>query len=545
MNRIASTGLFTRAIKYGERMAIVNTPVEGLGHHGSLTYNQLLNETARLSTELTKRGGRTDRDDINQERVAFMTTASTDYVCAQWGIWNAGGVAVPLSPLHPASDIEYFLNQSKASVVMADQDNYDKVKDIVKSLNCTHWIDLIKLDKSTEKYNNQNNNKYNNNNNQNNNQIFSIDRDRNAMIIYTSGTTNRPKGVVTTHANIEAQISTLVDAWGWTENDKILQVLPLHHVHGIINCLGSALWSGAVCEMMPKFSAKAVIDRFVQDKNGAPSRYQVPPLSVFMAVPTIYAKLIKYIETECDNDENRQEIKEAFQKLRLMVSGSSALPVPVMKKWKELSGHDLLERYGMTEIGMALSNPLHGQRIPGTVGFPLPGVETKVAKKSGELLIRGPQVFKEYFDNPKATAEAKDPEGWFATGDIVSVDKTGRYSIQGRASVDILKCSGYKVSALEVEREILGNEKVEDCAVVGIPSVEYGEVVAAMVVVKPGQTLSKEELDQYCRTHIVGYKLPRILRFVPEIPKNSMMKIDKKIVKKMIQDSIQIDSGNY
>ena len=198
-----------------------------------------------------------------------------------------------------------------------------------------------------------------------------IDEDRRAMILYTSGTSSRPKGVVTTHGNITAQITSLVEAWEWSASDSILLCLPLHHVHGIINVVSCALWAGGTCQMLPRFDANAVWDSIADDS-----------ISLFMAVPTIYVKLIAVWDAA--SPQRRAILSRACARLRLMVSGSAALPVSTLERWKEISEHTLLERYGMTEIGMALSNPLHGERVPGSVGRPLPGVEVRLVGETGE-----------------------------------------------------------------------------------------------------------------------------------------------------------------
>ncbi len=307
--------------------------------------------------------------------------------------------------------------------------------------------------------------------------------ERRAMILYTSGTTSRPKGVVTTHANIAAQIKSLVDAWEWSATDRILLCLPLHHVHGIINVVCCALWSGATCHMLPRFDANAVWDCIA---GGG--------LTLFMAVPTVYAKLIA--AWDAASPERRAELSAACSRLRLMVSGSAALPVSTLQRWKEISGHTLLERYGMTEIGMALSNPLHGERVPGSVGTPLPGVEVRLVEAHGkpaapgtpgEIEVRGPAVFAEYWAKPDATREAFR-DGWFRTGDTAVVEN-GIYRILGRTNIDILKTGGHKVSALEIEEALRQHPAVAECAVVGVPDPEWGERVAAAVVLHEGHAL--------------------------------------------------------
>jgi malonyl-CoA/methylmalonyl-CoA synthetase len=349
------------------------------------------------------------------------------------------------------------------------------------------------------------------------------------MIIYTSGTTSRPKGVVTTHANIAAQINSLVDAWEWSASDRILLCLPLHHVHGIINVVCCALWSGATCHMLPGFDANEVWDCIA---GGA--------FTLFMAVPTVYAKLIA--AWEAASAERRRELSAACSRLRLMVSGSAALPVSTLHRWKEISGQILLERYGMTEIGMALSNPLRGERVPGSVGTPLPGVEVRLVQSSGEpvlpgtsgeIEVRGPAVFAEYWGKPDATREAFR-DGWFRTGDTAVVDN-GIYRILGRTSIDILKTGGHKVSALEIEEALRRHPAVAECAVVGIPDAEWGERVAAILVLREGHALDLLSLRAWASELLTVHKLPSRLLVLDALPRNAMGKVMKPALTELFQ----------
>jgi malonyl-CoA/methylmalonyl-CoA synthetase len=351
-----------------------------------------------------------------------------------------------------------------------------------------------------------------------------IDIERRAMILYTSGTTSRPKGVVTTHANIAAQIATLVAAWEWSADDRILLCLPLHHVHGIINVVMCALWCGAACRTLPRFNAQAVWDVIVSGE-----------LTLFMAVPTVYAKLIAVWDAAAPGQ--RTKFREACAKLRLMVSGSAALPVSTLERWRKISGHTLLERYGMTEIGMALSNSLHGERVPGSVGRPLPGVELRlVAEDSrevaagtvGEIEVRGPSVFAEYWGRPDATREAFR-NGWFRTGDTAIVEN-GVYRILGRTCIDILKSGGHKISALEIEETLRGHPAIAECAVVGLPDEEWGERVAAAVVLKEGAELSLESLRSWAKEYLAAFKVPSRLVVLDALPRNAMGKVTKPAV---------------
>ncbi|TPX55964.1 hypothetical protein PhCBS80983_g04898 [Powellomyces hirtus] len=355
------------------------------------------------------------------------------------------------------------------------------------------------------------------------------------LTIWHSGTTGKPKGVLTTHKNLQAQVQSLAEAWKFTADDKILNVLPLHHVHGLINALTLPLWSGASVEFIT-FDAKKVWNRWIDKRD----------LSVFMAVPTIYSKLIQHYETM--SSEQKAKAREACSQFRLMVSGSAALPDTIFQKWETISGHRLLERYGMTEIGMALGNPYEGPRIPGTVGKPFPGVKASIRDQndqeisgdgpiSGELFVSGPQVFEKYWNKPEATAKELQ-NGWFRTGDIVSRNEDGVYSILGRASVDIIKTGGYKISALDIERELLSYPAVADVAVLGLPSEEWGEIIAAMVVFGKDhqQSAEIETLRQFLKDRMAPYKVPRKFLVVDELPRNVMGKVNKKGLVKFFAD---------
>jgi malonyl-CoA/methylmalonyl-CoA synthetase len=354
-----------------------------------------------------------------------------------------------------------------------------------------------------------------------------IDPGRPAMILFTSGTTGRPKGVVTTHVNIEAQITSLVEAWEWAPDDRILLTLPLHHIHGIVNVIGCALWTGARCDVLPAFDATEVVGRLSHGD-----------LRLYMAVPTIYHRLIAHLDQV--TEEERARFREGVSSLRLMVSGSAALPVPVLERWRELSGHTLLERYGMTEIGMGLSNPYRGERAPGSVGTPLPGVEVRLVDdqdlpvidgQAGEIQVRGPAVFAEYWERPEETAKAFTSDGWFRTGDTAVVEQ-GRYRILGRTSVDILKTGGEKVSALEIEELLLSHEAVSEVAVVGIDDPEWGQRVVAVVVAS--SPIESGELRDWLKARLAPHKVPKEIYFVDTLPRNPMGKTIKPDVVAMI-----------
>ncbi|MBW3570328.1 MAG: acyl-CoA synthetase, partial [Gemmatimonadetes bacterium] len=310
-------------------------------------------------------------------------------------------------------------------------------------------------------------------------------------------------------------------------DDRTLLVLPLHHVHGIVNVLACALWSGAACEILPRFDADQTW-RVIESGR----------LTLFMAVPTVYGRLIAAYDDA--GAERRERMSAGCRRMRLMVSGSAALPVRTLERWREISGHVLLERYGMTEIGMALSNPLRGERRPGFVGVPLPGVRARLVDEEGaevepgtpgEIEIAGPGVFLEYWRRPEATAQAFR-DGWFRTGDVAVVED-GYYRILGRRSVDIIKTGGYKVSALEIEEVLRTHPLIGECAVVGVADEQWGERVCAAVETPEDSGLTLEALQEWAREHLAPYKLPRDLRRVDALPRNAMGKVLKPEVAKL------------
>lgn len=492
--------LIDRAASFQERTAIIS-------NGRSYTYQQLLAVSEHVAANLLLFEGGSSKD-LAEARIPFLVPPSFDYTAVQWGIWRAGGIAVPLCVLHPLPSIQYVLENTRAAFVIAHPEFVEFLKPLEKSLG----ISVISLNALLVKKKTV---------------LPKVSPARRAMILYTSGTTSSPKGVVTTHANIEAQITTLTDAWEWEEKDQILNILPLHHVHGIINVMSCALWSGACCEFLPKFNVEKVWEIIASGR-----------LSLFMAVPTIYYKLITYWEAAAKS--KKTVLSREASRLRLMVSGSAALPVSVLEKWKEITGQTLLERYGMTEIGMGLSNSYRGERRPGHVGLPLPGVEVRLADPDhrpvpegtpGEIQVKGPSVFREYWQNKKATAEAFTKDGWFTTGDIALLHN-GLYRILGRDSVDIIKSGGYKISALEIEDVMRKMKVIDDCAVVGLPNEEYGEIVAACIVTEQRE-LDLDQIDLQLRAQLPAYKVPRKYILRKELPRNVLGKVTKNELKQM------------
>jgi malonyl-CoA/methylmalonyl-CoA synthetase len=425
-------------------------------------------------------------------RVAFLVPPSFAYVVISRAIWLAGGVAVPLAVSHPPAELEHVIRDSEATIVVGSGRHAEALEAIAAATGARfiRTPDLLASDAGALS-------------------LGAPEPGRRAMILYTSGTTGRPKGVVTTHANMQAQITALLTAWEWTRDDRALLVLPLHHVHGIINVLGCALAAGASCEVLPQFDSETAWERLASGE-----------VTVFSAVPTIYHRLIR--SWEAAPPALRRARSEGCRQVRLMMCGSAALPVRTLERWREISGHTLLERYGMTELGMVLANPLHGLRRPGFVGTPLPGVEVRLV--DGEIEVRGSGVFLEYWRRPRETRDAFH-DGWFRTGDIAILEHGG-YRLLGRANLDILKTGGYKVSALEVEEVFREHPAVTDCAVVGVPDEEWGERVCAIVEAAV-DTITADAIQDWARTRLAVYKVPKEIRLVESLPRNAMGKVEK------------------
>lgn len=359
-----------------------------------------------------------------------------------------------------------------------------------------------------------------------------------------------------------AQARSLITAWNYSPSDRLLHVLPLHHIHGTINAILAPLFAGSTIEFLYPFNAHAVWQRFASPF--LPDKQIKPKITFFTVVPTVYSRLLSTHPSLSPELQKASRIAISPENLRLNISGSAALPTPTKKAWADLSnGNILLERYGMTEVGMALSCGLSpADRVDGSVGWALPSVEVRLIdtetnetiqlgeeigadgkERDGEIQLRGPTIFKEYWRNPEATAkefaEGEDGKGkWFKTGDIAVrrvVEEAGKsgqewakgsmYFIRGRKSADIIKTGGEKVSALEVERELLSLPNIEEAAVVAVGSGKWGQKVGAVVIMKDGEKKwTPMDMRRALRDRLVAYKIPQVLKVVEHIPRNAMGK---------------------
>ncbi|MGN6188515.1 MAG: AMP-binding protein [Conexibacter sp.] len=325
-------------------------------------------------------------------------------------------------------------------------------------------------------------------------------RDDLALIAYTSGTTGAPKGAMLSSGNLLASAEAVRIAWRWTPQDRLILALPLFHMHGLGVGVNGTLLAGASALLLPKFDVDAVLDAAAAGET-----------TLFFGVPTMYARLAA-----------SPRVGE-LRRLRLCVSGSAPLPADLHRALAERAGQRAIERYGMTETLMNVSNPYDGDRRPGSVGLPLPGVELRLAGDS-EILLKGPNVFRGYWERPEATAESFTDDGWFRTGDLGELDDDGYLRIVGR-SKELIISGGYNVYPREVEDVLRAHPRVQDVAVAGVPSAEWGETVGAWVV--PDGALDADALIAFCGDRLAAYKRPRIVQLVDELPRNALGKVLK------------------
>ena len=436
------------------------------------------------------------------DRVAVQLPKCLPFVYLHLATMRLGAIMLPLNPAYPKTELRYFLEDSGASLFFADIMSKDNLPDIhphsvyLNVYNSEQFLAFIKERTPSQP-------------------TFQLTNDQTALMIYTSGTTGRPKGAMTTHGNLTANIEGLHSAWGWREEDVILHVLPIFHVHGLVVALHGALHAGATAVMLPRFEPQATLDTLAQ--YGC---------TVFMAVPTLHNRLVNYEGTaEAD-----------FSSIRLVTSGSDRLPEDLFTQCQEIYGHTILERYGMTETGMNLSNPYEGERRIGSVGLPLPGVEARIVNPEtdaplpdnevGEVQIRGPHVFKGYWQMAEKTADSFTPDGWLRTGDMGLREPDGYFTLKGR-SKDLIITGGLNVYPPEVELVLGELSAVAASAVIGCPSDEWGETVVAVLVLKAGMHISEADVIAHCKRKLAGYKVPRNVILAEALPRNALGKVQK------------------
>ncbi len=447
---------------------------------------------------------------LGGQRVAMLVTQGSRWLEAFFGIALAGGTVVPLSPLHPEIEQRWFVEASGSKAIVVSRELEARGAALGPVLRVEELRESTSETKPVES-----------------------SADDVALILYTSGTTGKPKGALISHQNLEALSRMLAQAWQWKTDDVLLHCLPLHHLHGLGISLFVSLLAGGAARMLDKFDAQRMWDGMAS-------------ATVLMGVPTMHKKLIDAFD-EAD-DETRARWRTNAGHLRLVTSGSAALPVSLGERWRELTGEYPLERFGMTEIGVGASNPVAGPRVPGSCGPVLPGMKLRIVTEagsdappgeSGEIWIRGPSVFRGYDKNDAATREAFC-DGWFRSGDTATFLADGYVKILGRTSIDILKSGGYKLSALEIEEVLREHDAVADAAVVGIPDETWGEVAVAAVLARSGRSeeLSEQILRDFSKQRIASYKVPKRVFVLAELPRNAVGKVLKPELKKLLESRL-------
>lgn len=443
------------------------------------------------------------------DRVAVQVEKSAEALCLYLACLRSGAVFLPLNPAYTRDEVAYFVEDARPRLFVCDPARRDSIGDL---LQFQPEVGILTLDANgfgslTAKASAQPG-------------AFPVVPRRGddaAAIVYTSGTTGRAKGAVLSHRNLAVNALTLRAIWGFRRDDVLLHALPLYHVHGLFVAVHTALLSGAAMLLLDRFEAAEVV------------RW-LPDATVMMGVPTYYVRLL----------DQPGFGPSVLPRLRLFVSGSAPLQEKTFRDFEARTGHRILERYGMTETGMNTSNPLDGERRPGTVGLPLPGVSVRIVDPAGKpvpsgtvgmIEVRGPNVFSAYWEKPDKTADSFRPDGFFVTGDLGTCAEDGYVSIVGRAK-DLIITGGLNVYPKEVERVLDALPGVAESAVFGVPDAEYGERVVAAVVPAAGPAaLDVDALRRAAAERLAGYKLPKRLVTLEALPRNAMGKVQKTVLR--------------
>ncbi|WP_449415301.1 malonate--CoA ligase [Ochrobactrum teleogrylli] len=466
------------------------------------TYGDMLALSARLANVLVEQGVKPG------DRIAVQVEKSAEALMLYLACLRCGAVYLPLNTGYTVAELDYFFNDAKPAVVVVSPQNAEKLAETVRAcgavletLDETGSGSLMGQAQDAEP------------------QFNDVDRgpDDLAAILYTSGTTGRSKGAMLSHGNLLSNALTLRDSWHFTSADRLIHALPIFHTHGLFVASNVTLISGASMFLLPKFDPDQIVAR-------------LPKTTVLMGVPTFYVRL----------SQDARINRESTARMRLFISGSAPLLNETHQTFFENTGHAILERYGMTETNMNTSNPYRGDRVAGTVGLPLPGVNIRVVDmesgtalpdgETGMLEVKGPNVFKGYWNMPEKTrAEFRD-DGFFITGDLGLIDERGYIHIVGRGK-DLVISGGYNIYPKEIESEIDLLDGVFESAVIGLPHKDFGEATTAVVVKKPGSSLEENQVLAALSERLARYKLPKRILFVDELPRNTMGKVQKNILR--------------
>ena len=456
------------------------------------TYRDLKRATARYAGYLKTEGV------IRGDRVVVQVEKNASALAFYLACLQSGVVYVPVNTAATLDEIHYFVDDAQPSLVVLIDEG---ISTTIRSTHPVSVVDGDMLDKLSESAPLEK-------------EIVGLGDDDLAAILYTSGTTGRPKGAMLTHGNLRSNADTLLVSWGWREDDVLLHALPIYHVHGLFVAIHCVLLSGTAMWFLSSFDLDQIIS-------------SLSVSTVMMGVPTYYIRLLK------DDRFTRQTTSN----MRLFISGSAPLSEQTFHQFYERTGHRILERYGMSETIMNTSNPLNGDRVAGTVGFALPEIEVRICDGDGEVLpvdtvgqieVRGPNVFKGYWRNPQKTAEGFTSDNFFKTGDMAFKDDEGRISIVGREK-DLVISGGLNVYPAEIETLIDEIEFVEETAVIGVPHPDFGEGVVA--VIAASQAVSLDQVRSHLKEKVAAYKHPKAIVEVDELPKNAMGKIQKNLLR--------------
>jgi acyl-CoA synthetase (AMP-forming)/AMP-acid ligase II len=446
------------------------------------------------------------------DRVALFLGNHPDFLAAYLGTHLAGGVTVPVNKSYRRTELRHIFGDAGVRLCVTDGEERPELERVRGDLPTLEGVaergeDFDDFVRGADAFDPR-----------------MPGGDDLAMIAYTSGTTGRSKGAMLLHRNLLANAEAIRAAWRWTADDHLLLTLPLFHSHGLMVGAHGTLLAGASAELRRVFDAAGVYDALLTGR-----------FTMFFGVPTMYTRLLR----------EAADRSERPAPLRLYVSGSAPLSPQAFREFEREFGQRILERYGMTETGMNLTNPYEGERRPGTVGMPFPGQEARVvevetreplpAGEVGEIEVRGPHVFAGYWGRPEATAESFDGEGWFRTGDLGSVGEDGYFRISGRKK-ELIITGGYNVYPKEVEEVLEGCPGVAEVAVIGLPDPEFGEKVTAAVV-RDDEALTAEEVVGFCREDLAGYKKPRRVEFVDALPRNALGKVLKHEVREKLMEA--------
>jgi malonyl-CoA/methylmalonyl-CoA synthetase len=439
-----------------------------------LTRDELRAEAERVAGGLAAQGVKPG------DRVGLYAATSLDWVIAYLGLQRAGAVLVPMNPDYHSAEAAHIVGDSEPAVVIADAQRAAIVEQIGKRV-----ILLEKLPSGAPP------------------EMPRLTPESPAAILYTSGTTGRPKGALIDHGNFLAQGRGAVEVWRWTPRDVLVHALPLFHLHGLGMGLHGTLLSGASAVLVP-FSPQAVVHEL---QHGG---------TMLFGVPAMYQRICDWL------DENPTDLRH----VRVFVSGSAPLPPALFERCAKLLGQPPIERYGITEGGIVVTNPYDGPRQPGRVGYPFPGVEVKLGE-AGEVQLKGGQVFQGYWRNPKATEEAFTADGFFRTGDVGEIDDDGTLAIRGRLK-ELIITGGFNVYPREVELVLETHPSVGEVAVAGVPSDDWGEEVTAFIVPSGSSPLDESELIAFARERLATYKCPRRVVVLEKLPRNAMGKVERR-----------------